>query len=1776
MALDTSGALLEGIRYSTGNNVYTYPSDSVVIDPSALYSVTERAEYAVLAGSTDPSKTALEIGDPDLVFYWTRNEPGVTRFDYDSFSGRWMPMPGTSPRVVGNLSNDERLTIPVPDPARSGSAPYDLYIDESPRTSFSLTFIGSNPFSDPSVLSSLQVEVNTSGQLNFSTADVSSNGGKSVLFTGQGFVSRIQNTGSIGLLPDFSTTDYRIFMNPRPASGQRPLLRIGYGPYLTPEEVAQESMLTDPPSGTVRWSADTGRLKFAPEDIDANPEETVRYDGVFIGSASFRRTDGISVTSGWPNVAFNIPTTLPDLVDSSRYIVFAEKVGSVRSYFSCTTFKSSEGFPTVPPSGGWFYLDTDTGNVFLSASDVSNFSSWFFGHFDAILEVGAPGVGVRMRRSSVNGPGASVKPDFTVVYQVSQTLSDSLDTFPFILLPTVPLVDSGLSFEVDMNTGKYVGPLNDARDPTKSGFAYLLDLDTKRMKFAHRGPVASYTLPKVQSSVKLDGAALSSRGVQVSRDGVPLSASEFDLDAAAGVLEFVEPVGEGDPNSRDVVGTASGSDFVADSPAFLGSDVGKRLLIGSGDNSGIRDIVSVASEMQISVDPPFVSVEAVSASVRATDEVIADRFWTPVSSVPKKFSLYRSSSGPSGTFAKVDVGSYLVKPNVGQVSFTQAARPGEVFRIEYVSLDSTDGGVTTTSTNRTEMALFKISQETPTFVVGSKTATFNPSGKTVSSTDRPPTLYIEGVTQDPASYVFTPPGTLTLKDKITTGPITIDYWVEEANGGELVADLLHSPIDYDSLKVSGPIPGSSPGDGYLQVSGDQTDTLKPGGALLVENKDMLYIASSSYDASTDLTKAVFAQLAVDDGESIKVTGIINPAKPKLFTLSLSNSPYMVAETSSVEIFVSGTNSVTIHGDALLRYRSGTVIEFDNDPYWVLGAKYDSTTDTTVVATAGSARRNYITPTIRRSVRPIVDPASSFVTSRPAYASRGFSLAKMGDSPRMLQGNGVDYDLGDDGTIKLKTDVLYGDVLRAMYVARVPQPAGTVFQFNFANEVAPSDSNGLAGQKLTMNYNLFAPDSFFYRVETVVSLLPEARQLAVSSASGSSSGPNIANLPSQQTKDAGLPSAWYFSMYYQSLDVVVQRFLKFYHDLIETYEDILALADGRIVGGSSGRFRYDGSSRTVTGYSDIKNDIDDQVKLYDSIEILSGFPFRARPVPVYGKMSDPNNLSRIFPTYATGSAFVGDVSSATIGQQVGSFKVKNILSIDTTTTARATAFFISSESVSDGLGSKTKLVLDATIDAPNLASVLAGGTPSVGTNGDADAFVPAFAAGMKVEVFNFEGFKVADGQVTLVDSVDPSIIRIDAVVADQIGGISQSSPDFSAGVTDNMQNMYAPGVDYLYAPDTGQIIYYKSFPLFPPNNPLQGNEVLEAPITFMSSDIAPKRIPALDGIEANDFGRPHVPRKRTKCEMGLLLDELATLRVGTGKHTSYGPDITDASAVGKPVSIGDTVRFINGPNALFSSTVASLFVNGFKLAGSPVALDASGSDFFVGDATTASDVLDDEIHILGLELQKLDEAVAFFGTQTSSGTGSASSVAEWNDPLADLSGTEGMLLWVKNGPSRGLWKISSSTVHAVVVDPSYPPLVVGSGGYSILIPWTFLQEVEFKFVASFYRSTLVFLQSTQSWSSSMTFDDALARLAAVKQRQADLSGTVGQSGSLTSLLKNGDNLYDTRYLWIDQRTNKETGLLQLQARAGIQALETLSKIASSQRKALLMDSLIGMM
>jgi len=1744
--IDTSGMLLEGVRVSSGNNLFSFPPRNYVLPENndTFQATTSRAEYVILADSLLAGEQEIEIGNPDLIFRWTKNEPGVNRFDWDGFNRRWMPSPGGPPDNVGIIGNNPRLVAAVPDPTIA-TAPFSFYVGTPVRlVTFDVHVVNhESDFTNPSSLTAgkLQIAKDT-GSLNFSASDLATYSGQTVYGQRQNFFDRTQRKGSIGQLPLSSASSYFLFLNPLPAPGQTPRIRIGYGPLLQAIEVPNEGSLGTPAPGTFTWSLDTGRVKFSDFDINSNLEATVYYDGVIMDSFQLDRTNVGPITTSFPTPQFFIPGLVGLTTDeNSRYVVFAELVGQLRNYFPMSLFDSSVSTPDDEPSSGTVFGDVSTGAVYFSSDDIGNYLGWTISYVHA-AQIVERGVSFQVYRSGINGSGEEAVKDFVILYSVvDQVIVDGIGAGPFVMLPTTPIVDSTLQFFIlpgPGSTGTLSGELRDGTDPTKQGYGYLLDLDSHQFKFCFRKTV-DIVLAKDSPVVKLAEGAITKQGFEVSLNGHPIIPGvDFNFDEDTGLLEFIEPIGEDDPkNILGIVGTVHLPDtFVSDSPVFTPSHIGKFLLFPAGGNSGIYKILTVDTPRQVTVSPNLSNAGPDSVDLRQDREIVADRFWTDFKPKMKKFTLYKADS-PAGPYTLMDESEYSILASVGQVNLTNPAKAGQSFEAHYIFLSSTDN-INFTPIPKVEKAIFKIRQENGVVTTGSTKVTFNPDGDIVSL-DRPIQVAINGFTQKSTDFTFVPPGTINLTNPSKAGDsVVLDYWVQNAPGGNGMFNLIFAPIDQDP-------PVITKGSTQASFNGDQTSTVSPGSAFLLSDKDVVIAKLVTYNSSTDTTEVVFENAAIADSGSSPIL-VCEPI----------NGDYRVHETAPSDSFTKGTNSITLTGD--LPYRIGTVITVDGDPYYVLSVLKDTKANTTKITLASAAVRNYIIPNITRTVRPVLKTDGKFQTDKPLDVDFPVTLIRMGPN-RAVLANNVDYTVAEGGLIKLSTDAVFGDSLQVLYVARVSKPAGSVFHLNYSHAIAPSDSNGILTQQLVASYTLYAPDSFFYRIESFNTFLPEVQALLQQSAqAGGSSGPDTASRSSMKAKDFGNPSLFFPEQHYSNIDLVAIRLLKWYNDLTNAWEDLLANLDGRVVGGTDGRFRFDGNTANPprADLTQVTNDIDDQIKLFDFFELVDFFDFEL--APFYGYMGGINRFGRFFRTLVVATAALNDqVTSDDYGAVMGTLSVlgqpvSNLLYAFVVTSGLSNAIF---------------------------SSTSAGGTVlNIDKNGDTKTLTPPFELMQPVHIFAPDGTPDVIANVT---NISGTAITIDTPTTLTSGSLQHSL----LAANDTTFRFYFDQRDVFVDGDSGGI---DNITQADPSSAFQfppvGNEIVETLVFYIPQNTKATRIPALDGIEQLDDGRLSRPQMKYGSESRYLALEATAL--DTFGVATVSPTTTTISGLPFSVAVGDTVRFINGPNANQDKVISAVSGVTATVTIPFTSLDTTGSNLVKVTIDGAlPDILTKELGILvnnvaappvplaiigtlNAELPIVDQIIRDWGPVGQSGTGTASG-AVLTDNSTDFSDvTTKYVLYVPSGPNQGVYEIKSKTTTTITVSTSSPFYAFPSSGptqYIIIQKYSFLGTKGPQFMAGYFQKTLAFLSATEAWAAAPDPSGSVARQTLIAQRISDVTSFTKK---IASILKNGDKLYDTRYLWIDQRINRKTGSLTQLKQAADTRVENLQKLLDDQQKLLI--------
>jgi hypothetical protein len=1693
------------------------------------------------------SSLSLEIADPNLIFKWTKNESTAIRFDYDSFSGRWMPMPGSSPEELGMISNTTRLIVQIPDLNLTNS-PFSIYIGNPVRIiTFSVQLVNTPTNFTSLTTGNVQIAQDT-GELNFAQVDVDQFAGQIVLNTRQGFFDRSRTTGKIGSLPESSSVSYNLFLNPRPASGQRPRVRINYRDHLTPIEVPNESSFSPPASGTFQWSADTGKLAFSASDINSFKSEFVYYDGVFNGSFQLVRTSLGLPTVGYPSITFNVPLFV-GLETTDRYLIFAEKTGEPRVYFKIRLRDSTTQSLSAPPSGT-VLVDTSNGNVYLKSSNVSNFSSYTFYYLDTIGVV-ENGVGVQFFRSGANSGSTSSVGDFTIKYHVDNQFIGNISS-DLIFLPTIPINNSNLSFTVKKGTlgGTFIGDLKNNVDSTQQGSGYLPDFDNKKINISFRR-TSNIELDKESSIIKIE-PTVSQFGLEIEIDG---SASEpgvdFDFNPDAGFLEFTKSIGENNPeNVLNVSGaTSSPNIFIANDAVFpINETIGSFLYINSGSNAGIYKIVAFISSYQVLVSPNFQVFGSDTADFRKNADVIADRFFTDLLTPLKKFKLERANS-INDIFTQIDNSLFTLLATNGQVNLKNRAKPGEVFKVMYVYLQSDDEGVTTTPQNITEFASFPIRQEIATTTIGSNTVTFNQNNRQISDTQI--NVYVNGVTLDTTQFELKNNNEIELSEPITSSDttVTVTYFVDEAVGGETSFTVKNSPIDIDT-------PSLTAGSNQILLNGNQTNIIQPGSPVLFDNEILLITLDTTYDSTSDITTITFTTNAPSD--------ITNP----IIQIAESIFGYTEQDASTFDVIPSGSGSITVSGNNL--FRPNTVITINEDPYFVIGSNYDSEDNKTTISLSSQAIKNYIFPTIIKTIRPIFLSGKEFQTSNDAKLDPEPIVIRMGQGQKILVPN-VDYTISDGGLISLVEEIGYGQSLYAMYVARSPKPVGTSLTINYANLAAPGN---MTGQRLLATYDLLAPDSFFYRVETVETFIPEAQQVLEASArSGGVSGPNIGDSVSLATKDQGSPGLYYNEQHLGNLDYVFIQLLKLYNDLINAYEDILSNTDGRVVGGLHGKFRFDGitDNSARTEYDEITNDIDDKIEIYRKFKLTSLTPLTFTETPIYRYMWQDNRFSRVFPRSKVVTAGIGNnVNASNFGETIGSLEIEDITSTGKMSSSNARLFF-----------NRVEAGNTLVVSTPNGESI----------NGDVENGIPAFVSGKEIEIRRFDGTLELTADITSITTVNNEVkIQLNNSVSLQRGTIFRSTSDSN----DSSNHFYTVGRDLDVDSDNGQIINSRfSGPLASLQTQVVGSELIDVRVNFRRSDTEPFRPPVLDGSIFGDDGRYPEPLVKRDNELRVLSSEADFIdgNITKGSVSASGFEVTFIPAV--QFAVGYKIKWLSGPNVGTERTITAVVGATVCKTNSPSASLTTNDALVFGPTSETIDgifdietkllisnvesppAFDSLIGVVNSQILSSELAISNFGKQIISSTGtvtSANIITDTSVNFVSAEVTNGHLLFVISGSNRGLYQVSSVTTNSITInttDPysSFPS--TGSTSYLIYLPHPFLTSDQFGFISKFERNALDFLSSTQAWSSSMAFAGKLTRRSSVYDRISYLNDFIEQ---ITDVLQDGGQLYETRYTWIKQRTDKEIGTLMQKNQAIVDRLKNVRRLAEDQKKLLISQNL----
>jgi hypothetical protein len=152
-------------------------------------------------------------------------------------------------------------------------------------------------------------------------------------------------------------------------------------------------------------------------------------------------------------------------------------------------------------------------------------------------------------------------------------------------------------------------------------------------------------------------------------------------------------------------------------------------------------------------------------------------------------------------------------------------------------------------------------------------------------------------------------------------------------------------------------------------------------------------------------------------------------------------------------------------------------------------------------------------------------------------------------------------------------------------------------------------------------------------------------------------------------------------------------------------------------------------------------------------------------------------------------------------------------------------------------------------------------------------------------------------------------------------------------------------------------------------------------------------------------------------------------------------------------------------------------------------------------------------------------------------------------------------------------VASATATQITIDDTSPftafPSAI-STPYTIIDKSRLISDSSPEFITEFLRETLDFLNKTQTFASNPSTSDIASRISDVNARISLLDIFIGQ---LEGIL-NGEQLYDTRYLWIDQRVNRKEGTFVKKIQAVAQRQQDIQKIINDQKKLLVVNTITG--
>jgi hypothetical protein len=1544
-----------------------------------------RTEYCifVLNDSATPGTGPGNIRSfADATFVWTKNEV-IQRFDFEAQDGRFKALPGSVLEVVGTMTadaNTTRLKVTAPLTSLLSSYPVRVSIGTGSGTTLtSAVVVNDGAFTTPPV-GTVQISQAT-GNLNWNPADITTYGSQSVRFQRQTFYTFDESSGNLGIIDD------PLLLNPLPATGQYPLVRIGFGQYLTPVQRATETAFSsNPATGTVEWALNTGRLKFNTGDVTANTSRNVYYDGSAFAFEVRISTFTLGTVNA-PGILSPLPPEASDL--------FFRISGVVQ--FAQTTFVDTL---TSPGKKGTVQIRRSDGQVQFSASDQQLYSG-------QIVQAVVPdiaierGMVIRMFRTPVNldDTDATLKDVSCFYVSNGAILADPIIGSPTVTLPAIPVDTQPLVVEVTQGTGTFTGvlPRLDVASPP-TGLGYIIDFEARNLLYAQRKSGEVIAAPTPYGGVQLPDPMVFGPGlileVETTAGGgvyAPLTLGEDALiDKESGLVTLVDT--DGSLIVEGSGGSFAGTSFTDTSKDFttLGVQPGDYLVVLSGAAKGVYGADTVGTST-LTTDVAGSTSSNLAYEIRRGVEILVDRFFyevppvDPNTRVERLLPLGMTTNSPRLTIDATKASSSrfrfgddtfsthtVLVANDGSFTSPGTLPQGTVQvsqatgNLNFSSADITGGSIVFWSkaltlgidyqlqpplgfvqfsdrmlTNEEAFITYKdvdgnLLQERATFLIRKElvqphpaptsTLYYNPAGHEVASLPTP-RAYRGGRPQSTNQVLFTPADssvtfieTPTVTDALPSGPtvdpienVYVDYSIYNAIGGEQSFTVLNPPMQGVAFAIT-------EGDNSFRIAGDRTDVLAANILLLVDRTEAYLIGSSSYDSSAQVTTVVLMSPQTFRSDFTNPTLAVSSGKIRV-TGSVINPSYFVTEMAAYDPVPRGSSKFLLAGDHSRTYTAGTVVIFGSlDMNVVSGSKYSKDSGKTEVTLLANCLTQYSGISLKRSVRPVLpSPSAAASTQRSPELGQPYTVFRRteGQVGTVLQ-QPDQYTIDSSGSVVLANPLTFNEEVGIFYTGDTIIEAGRRFRASYTFAIVPNDQNGLNKQTLKISYTTYAPDSFYWRVETFTNFRGELIEAYTKAAKSSvpTGGPTLENSSSPRLSDQGKESLYFEEGYLANEDLVARPTLKYFNDAINYLEDALEGLDGRVVGDHDGRFLFDGNidNPPRTTFATVTNQIDDRFQISPAPFTITGPPFVATSIGTFVEVYKTSPTSRFYPTRTASFGVV--VAGTKTGDPIMDTGVKNLRGVSgiqrrfpwCVTTAFTPA------------GSTTLQVDDS--------------------DGSTDLLRPPFAASMKIAVI------AQNGTVLVPDGFSGAVLTASGTSLTLSAGIPVDIPVGSTvrlSTTDtSYYKQYRLGLDVNVDLERGLLLYvdpvesasaWAGLTLLP--QPPAAGEILDIVLSTNNTSTEPFRFPALDGSTTDDDGNRQFPvltpfaTSETSAagyltvEQSIIATGTGTIRlatsapfVGTGNLDGSGTVITNTGgAWPSPIpKIHDLVEIRSGSNA----------------------------------------------------------------------------------------------------------------------------------------------------------------------------------------------------------------------------------------------------------------------